>query len=335
MAEVVNRKVVLAARPVGVPLAEHFAIEEEACPEPGPGQFLLRNRYLSVSPAMRGWVNAVANYSEPVAIGAVMRANAVGEVIASRNDTYAVGDLLVGMFGWQTHAIGDGSEVSTKLSDPGAPISAYLGVLGISGITAYFGLLDVGQPKPGETVVVSTAAGSVGSVVGQIAKLKGCRTVGIAGGAAKVRQCLDEFGYDAAIDYKSDNLDAALQASCPDGVNVYFDNTAGPISDAVYRNLAMGARCVVCGTISVASWDPPPPGPRMERALLVNRARVQGFVIYDYRERWGEAVRALEDWLRDGALRYREDVLDGIEAAPASIERLYSGENTGKLSIRV
>ncbi|MEQ8699948.1 MAG: NADP-dependent oxidoreductase [Bauldia litoralis] len=335
MVDSLNRKVILASRPVGVPQADHFAVKEDPRPAAAEGQFVLRNRFLSVSPAMRGWVNAVKNYSDPVPVGAVMRANTVGEVVESRHPGDAAGEILVGMFGWQTFAVDDGSAVTTRLENPTAPLSAYLGVLGISGVTAYFGLLDVGRPKAGDTVVVSTAAGSVGSVAGQIAKIKGCRTVGLTGSDAKVRQCIEDFGYDAAINYRTADLDAALAEACPDGVDVYYDNVSGAVSDAVYRHLAMGARCVICGTVSVASWDPPPQGPRIERYMLVNRARFQGFVIYDYRPRWPEAVRDLSGWLKAGELTYREEILEGIDAAPGSIARLYDGDNMGKLSIRV
>lgn len=335
MVDSLNRKVILASRPVGVPQADHFAVKEHPRPAAAEGQFVLRNRFLSVSPAMRGWVNAAKNYSDPVPVGAVMRANTVGEVVESRHPGYAAGDILVGMFGWQTFAVDDGSAVTTRLESPTAPLSAYLGVLGISGVTAYFGLLDVGRPKARDTVVVSTAAGSVGSVAGQIAKIKGCRTVGLTGSDAKVRQCIEDFGYDAAINYRTADLDAALAEACPDGVDVYYDNVSGAVSDAVYRHLAMGARCVICGTVSVASWDPPPQGPRIERYMLVNRARFQGFVIYDYRPRWPEAVRDLSGWLKAGELTYREEILEGIDAAPGSIARLYDGDNMGKLSIRV
>jgi NADPH-dependent curcumin reductase CurA len=216
------------------------------------------------------------------------------------------------------------------------PLSLFLGVLGLNGFTAYFGLLDVGQPNAGETVIVSTAAGSVGSCVGQLAKLKGCRTIGIAGGREKVRQCLEEFGYDAAIDYKGvADLDGAIKAACPDGVDVYYDNTSGAISDAVLRNLKLGARIVVCGTASYPSWNPWNTGPRPERHLLVKRARMQGFLTTDFIARFPEAIANLSGWIRDGKIRYREEMLEGIRHAPATVQKLYSGENTGKLVMRL
>lgn len=210
-----------------------------------------------------------------------------------------------------------------------------MGILGLNGLTAYFALLEVGQPKAGETVVVSTTAGAVGSCVGQIAKIKGCRTVGIAGGPEKVRLCLDQFGYDAAIDYKADGLDAALAAACPEGIDVYFDNTAGAISDVVLKQLKLNARVVICGTVSIASWDPIPQGPRVERHFLVKRARMQGFLVLEYAPRYSEALQALSQWVRAGLIRYREDILEGIEQAPGSIAGLYRGENRGKRLIRI
>lgn len=331
-----SRRVVLASRPDGIPQAEHFAIAEAEVPELRDGEILVRNQFLSVEPAMRGWVSAVANYSQPVGIGEVMRSFASGEVVASRHPGYAPGEKVTGLFGWQELAAVPASAVSRKVTEADLPLSASLGVLGLNGLTAYFALLDVGQPRPGDTVVVSTAAGSVGSAVGQIAKLMGCRTVGIAGGPDKVRQCLEDFGYDAAIDYKAGgDLGAALAAAAPDGVDVYFDNTSGPVSDAVLAQLAVGARVVICGTASVSSWDPWPAGPRPERHLLVKRARMAGFIVFDYAPRYGEALPRLAAWLRAGRLRYAEDILEGIEAAPDAIAGLYRGENRGKRLIRL
>jgi hypothetical protein len=330
-----NRQVRLKSRPDGIPQAAHFEIVDAPVPELRDGQFLVRNAFLSVDPAMRGWVSAVANYSKPVGIGEVMRSFAAGEVIASRHAGYAVGEQVMGMLGWQEYAASDGSQITRKVRETDLPLSASLGILGLNGVTAYLALLDVGQPRAGDTVVVSTAAGAVGATVGQLARLAGCRAVGIAGGATKVALCREEFGYDAAIDYKAGNLDAALAAACPRGIDVYFDNTAGPISDAVLRHLAIGARVVVCGTASVASWDPPPTGPRVERHLLVKRARMQGFIVFDYPHRYEEAVRRLADWVRAGKLRYQEDILDGIEHAPGAIAGLYRGENLGKRLIRL
>jgi NADPH-dependent curcumin reductase CurA len=331
-----NRQVRLKARPTGIPQAEHFELAETAMPEPREREFLVRNDYLSVDPAMRGWVSAVSNYSSPVGIGEVMRSYAVGEVVASRHPDYAEGDRVVGLLGWQEYAISDGGTITRKVKEADLPLSLSLGVLGMNGLAAYFGLLDVGQPRAGDTVVVSTAAGAVGSAVGQIAKIAGCRTVGIAGGPAKTRLCRELFGYDVALDYKTNEpLDAPLARALPQGANVYFDNTAGPISDSVMRQLALGARVVICGTASVATWDPPPAGPRVERHLLVKRARAQGFLVFDYQHRFEEAIERLAAWVREGRLRYREDLLEGIESCPDAIAGLYRGENLGKRLVRL
>lgn len=330
-----NRQVVLKSRPSGIPQAEHFAIVETVTPEVGADQILVRNLYLSVEPAMRGWVADVGNYSAPVEIGAVMRALTVGRIEASNLAGYSVGEYVTGMFGWQDYAVVGAATIQRKVANEGLPISTALGVLGINGLAAYFGLLEMGQPRAGETVVVSTAAGAVGSCVGQIANIKGCRTVGLAGGAEKARLCTSEFGYSAGIDYKSADIGAALAAGCPEGVDVYFDNTSGPITDRVLQHLNVGARIVVCGTASIANWEPLPQGPRCERILLTKRARMQGFVIFDYAARYGEALAALTPWVRDGRIRYREDVLDGIEQAPDAIAGLYRGDNLGKRLIRI
>lgn len=335
MGPAVNRQVVLKSRPSGIPQAENFEIVEAAIPALENDQVLVRNLYLGAEPAMRGWVSAVANYSEPVPIGGVMRSFAVGRVAESRHKDYRPGELVTGLFGWQEYAVADGRNIQRKIADNGLPASTALGVLGLNGFTAYFGLLDIARPERGETVVVSTAAGAVGSCVGQIAKIKGCRTVGIAGGAAKTRLCTEEFGYDAAIDYKAGGLDRALAEACPQGLDVYFDNTAGAISDAVMKQLRPGARIIVCGTASIASWDPPPTGPRVERHLLVKRARMQGLLVLDYADRYPEALAALTEWVRAGKIRYREEMLEGLEQAPDSIAGLYRGENLGRRIIRL
>ncbi len=331
-----NRQVRLKARPVGIPEARHFEIVAAPLPDLKDRDVLVRLDYLSVDPAMRGWVNAVANYSRPVGIGEVMRAYASGVVVASRHHAYREGDLVTGQFGWQEYALVDGGTIARKVRESDLPLSLSLGVLGLNGVTAYFGFLDVGVPRPGDTVVVSTAAGAVGATVGQIAKIMGCRTVGIAGGPLKAALCREAFGYDAAIDYKAESaLGDRLAALCPAGVDVYYDNTSGAISDAVMAHLAVGARVVICGTAAVASWDPPPLGPRMVRQLLVKRARVQGFVAFDFAHRAEEAVARLAAWVREGRLAYREDILDGLESCPDAIAGLYRGDNLGKRLIRV
>ncbi len=335
MSERANRQVRLKARPSGIPQAEHFEIVEAPIPELAEGQVLVRNVFLSVEPAMRGWVSSVANYSQPVPIGGVMRSFAVGRVAASRHPAFSEGDFVTGLFGWQDYAAVDAASIQRRITETGLPVSTALGVLGLNGLTAYFALLELGQPKANETVAVSTAAGAVGSCVGQIAKIKGCRTVGIAGGPEKAALCREEFGYDVAIDYRNGDLDARIADACPSGIDVYFDNTAGEISDAVLKNLAVGARVIICGTASIASWDPLPSGPRVERHLLVKRARMQGFLVFDYADRYPEGLRALTEWVRSGQIRYREDILEGIEQAPGAIAGLYRGENLGKRLIRI
>ncbi len=299
------------------------------------GQFLVRNEFLSVEPAMRGWVNAAANYSDPVPLGSVMRSFAAGVVVASRHPAYAEGDRVMGMLGWQTYAVSDGSTIRRKVLEHDLPLSLSLGVLGINGVTAYFALTEVGEPRPGDTVVVSTGAGSVGSAAGQIAKLMGCRTVAITGGPVKMQMCRDEFGYDVAVDYKAAGFAEALALACPDGVDVYYDNTSGPISDAVVRHINKRARIVICGTASISNWEPWPSGPRVERHLLNKAARMQGFLVWDYEHRYEEAISKLACWVRSGSLRYREEILDGMVAAPDAIAGLYRGENFGKRVIRV
>lgn len=334
MKATVNRQVVLKSRPRGIPAAEDFEIIETPLPEVPPGYVLVRNIYLSVEPAMRGWVSAVANYAEPVPIGGVMRSFATGRVEQSRHPDYEKGDTVTGMFGWQDYALVDAKAIQRKV-DPALPLGASLGVLGLNGLTAYFALLEVGRPEPGECLVVSTAAGAVGSCVGQIAKLKGCRTAGITSSAAKVDLCVNEFAFDAAINYNSEDIDAALAAHCPGGVDIYFDNTAGAISDAVLRHLNVGARVVICGTASVSDWTPPPQGPRVERTLLVKRAHMQGFLVFDYVDRYDEALPVLSEWVRSGQLRYREEISDGLDSAPGAIAGLYRSENMGKRLIRL
>ncbi len=330
-----HRQVLLAARPEGIPQAAHFRVVEAPLPEPGPGQLRVRNHWLSVEPAMRGWVNAVGNYADPVAVGAVMRSLAAGVIDRSDDPAWPVGTPVCGWFGWQDHAVVTPAQIERRVTETQLPLSTALGVMGINGVTAHYGLLQVGEPRAGDTVVVSTAAGAVGSAVGQIARIRGCRTIGITGGEAKRRLCLDRFAYDVALDYKAAGFEQALADACAGGVNVYFDNTAGPISDAVRAHLAVGARVVVCGTAAVAQWDPVPAGPRVERQLLVKRARMQGFVIFDHPAHGDIARGDLARWIGEGRLQYVEDVLDGIEQAPDAIAGLYRGDNLGKRLIRL
>ncbi len=335
MSDTVHRRVVLASRPEGIPQAAHFRIEQAPMPHPAAGQVLIRNRFLSVEPAMRGWVNAAANYSKPVDIGEVMRSFAAGEIVESNHPDWAVGTAVTGLFGWQEYAAVDPSVSDYRIEESDLPLSASLGVLGINGITAHYGLLKIGEPRAGQTVLVSTGAGAVGSIVGQIARLQGCKTIAITGSDTKRTLCLNRFGYDHAIDYKRDDFAAQLAQTCKDGIDIYFDNTAGAISDAVMPYLNVGARVIICGTASVASWDPLPLGPRIERHLLVKRARMQGFVILDHKDHYPAARADLARWVREGLIRFEEDILDGIEQAPDAIAGLYRGENLGKRLIRV
>lgn len=331
----INRRVLLVSRPTGVAQAEHFAIRDATIADPAEGEIVVRNRFLSVEPAMRGWIADTRGYAEPVAIGATMRALAAGTVVASRHADFAEGDDVTGWFGWQDYATVGAGAVIRKVRERDLPLSASLGVLGINGVTALLALTRIGAPQPGETVVVSTAAGAVGSAVGQIANILGCRTVGIAGGPGKVALCREVFGYAAAFDYRADDLDAALAEACPAGVDVYFDNTAGPISDAVHRHLATAARIVVCGTAAIADWSDWPDGLRVERHLLVRRARMEGFVIFDHMTRFEEAIATLAVWVREGRLVYRENILNGLEACSDALAGLYRGENDGKRLIQL
>jgi NADPH-dependent curcumin reductase CurA len=312
----------------------NWSYTEEAVCEPKPGELLVKILYISLDPAMRGWMNEGKSYIAPVGIGEVMRAGGVGRVIASANPSFAVGDFVVGVFGVQEYALSDGNGI-TKVDPRLAPLPVYLGTLGMPGMTAYFGLFDVGQAKSGETIVVSGAAGAVGMVVGQIAKIKGCHVVGIAGGPAKCQYIIQELGFDAAIDYKSEDLRKSLKQHCPKGVDVYFDNVGGEILDAVLTQLARGARIPICGAISQYNNTTPITGPSNYLSLLVNRARMEGFVVFDYAPRFGEAVREMAGWMAAGKLKTREDIVEGLSTFPETFLKLFRGENFGKLLIKV
>jgi hypothetical protein len=330
-----NRQVRLAARPSGLPKRSDWELTEEELPAPAAGQLLVAISHISLDPAMRGWMNAGASYIEPVQIGDVMRAAAVGQVLASEHPGFAPGDDVAGTFGVQEFALSDGRGVM-KIDPSLAPAPTYLGTLGLSGMTAYFGLLDVGRLKDGDTVVVSAAAGAVGSIVGQIAKIKGARVIGIAGGETKCGWLVDELGFDAAIDYKSQHVARELRASAPDGVDVYFDNVGGEILDAVLTNLARGARVVICGAVSQYNSSDGVRGPSNYLALLVARASMTGMVVFDYASRFGEAASEITSWLADGRLVSREDIVEGgVDAFPETLLKLFSGENLGKLVLRV
>ena len=324
-----NRQVRLAARPSGLPRATDWEITSEELPVPAPGQFAVAVSHLSVDPAMRGWMNATASYIPPVEIGAVMRAGGIGQVTASEHPGFAAGDHVYGAFGVQEHALSDGREV-IKL-DPSLPLPTYLGALGTTGLTAYFGLLDTGKAKAGDTVVVSGAAGAVGSVAGQIAKIKGCRVIGIAGGPEKCRVVTEEFGFDAAIDYRAANVRRALREHAPGGVDVYFDNVGGEILDDVLTCLARGARVVICGAISQYNEDTVR-GPANYMMLLVARASMTGMLVFDYADRYGEALAEMGQWYREGRLVSREQIVHGTVADfPRVLLMLFEGANTGKL----
>ncbi len=329
-----NRQFRLAARPVGLPRPTDWSFVEAPVTEPADGQILVEVHYLSLDPAMRGWMNDVRSYVPPVGLGEVMRALGAGRVLASRHPDFAAGDHVTGAFGVQSHALSDGRGVIKV--DPGlAALPVWIGTLGMPGLTAYFGLLDVGRPAAGETVVVSGAAGAVGSIVGQIARLKGCRVVGIAGGADKCAYLTGTLGFDAAIDYKGGDVKAGLREHCPRGIDIYFDNVGGEILDAALARLARRARVVICGAISQYNATAPIAGPANYLSLLVNRASMTGMVVLDYADRYLEATRELASWYRAGTLVSREDIVDGLESFPDALLRLFRGENHGKLVLRV
>lgn len=334
MSSLENELVRVVSKPTGIPAPEHFQLEKQAVPELEAGQLLVRNEWLSVDPAMRGWLADANNYAS-VRVGDVMRSLCVGTVIKSTTDPFKEGDRVMGWFGWQHYAVIKPAAVVQKITATDLPASLYLGVLGLNGVTAATALDKLGAPKAGETVAVSTAAGGVGSCVGQLAKALGCRTVGLTGSPEKVRACFEEFNYDHVINYKTDDIDAALKTQCPEGIDVYFDNTSGAISDAVMQHLAIGARVIVCGTASIPSWDPPPVGPRVNRILLTRRARMQGFILFDHKDTYPTYVKQLEDLVRAGKMNYREDVTEGLHTAPGAIGELYRGDNLGKRLIRL
>jgi NADPH-dependent curcumin reductase CurA len=332
--DAVNHQFRLAARPDGMVGAEHFDYVEEPLPELSDGQVLIKNAYISLDPAMRGWMAEGRSYIPPVQIGEVMRAGTVGEVVESKGQKLAVGDHVSGWLGVQEYAVCDENAVF-KVDASQIPLTKYLGALGMPGVTAYFGLLDVGAAKEGETVVVSGAAGAVGSVAGQIARIKGCRVVGIAGGPEKCGWIVEELGFDAAIDYKGEDVGEALRKHCPEGIDVYFDNVGGDILDAALARLARGARVVICGAISQYNKMDSMRGPSNYMSLLVNRARMEGFVVIDYMGRAPEAVGEMAGWIAEGSLIAREDVVEGLENFPHALQKLFRGENVGKLVLQV
>ncbi len=333
MSDQMNTQVKLVQRPVGEPAPECFQVEQAPVTAPADGEVLYKVLYISLDPAMRGWMNEGKSYIPPVGLGEVMRAGGVGRVIQSAHPDFKEGDYVSGHPGAQEYAVEKGGELIAIDPDV-APLQRYLGVLGMPGITAYFGLLDVGQPKAGETVLISGAAGAVGSTVGQIAKLKGCRVVGIAGGAEKC-DFLRELGFDAVIDYKSENIFRSLKQACPDGVDVFFDNVGGPALEAALARLRFRGRVVLCGAISQYNATERPTGPSNYMSLLVNRARMEGFVVFDYKDRYAEAVREMAGWIEQGKLQAREHVVEGLPQFHSHLMMLFHGENFGKLVLKV
>jgi NADPH-dependent curcumin reductase CurA len=328
-----NLQIRLASRPEGLPVDANFSHTRSPIPAPADGEVLVRVVYLSLDPAMRGWMSDRKSYIAPIGLGDVMRGLTVGVVEASQSPEFSPGDRVSGTLGWQQWAAVPAKELQ-KLP-AGLPLPLFLGPLGMTGLTAYFGLLDIGQPKSGETVVVSAAAGAVGSVVGQIAKIVGCRVVGIAGGADKCAWLTDDLGFDAAVDYKNEDVAKALKVACPNGIDVYFDNVGGTILDAALRYLNRGARVPICGAIAGYNATEPVPGPANYLSLLVNRARMEGFIVFDFRKRYAEALDQLGQWVAEGKIQGRYDVVEGLENAPQALLRLFDGRNTGKLLIQV
>jgi NADPH-dependent curcumin reductase CurA len=330
-----NRRAVLASRPVGMVKPEDFTFESVPVQQPGEGQILVEVAYVSLDPAMRGWLSDAKSYIPPVQIGEVMRAGGVGKVLASGDPAYQAGDTVVGITGVQTHAT-----VSTRgfaKVDPNmVPLPTYLGALGMPGLTAYFGLLDVCAMKDGETVVCSGATGAVGQVVGQIAKIKGGKVIGIAGGPEKCRMAVEQFGYDACIDYKAEDVRKAIRQHAPEGIDIYFDNVGGDILDAALANLRMKARVGICGAISQYNNTGPTQGPANYLSLLVNRARMEGFIVFDFARRYGEALATMARWVAEGKLKHVEDVREGgVDAFVTTLNKLFAGENVGKLVLKI
>ncbi len=327
-----NLQIRLAARPEGLPKASDFETAAEPARSPEDGEVLVRLIYLSLDPAMRGWMTDRKSYVPPIGIGEVMRGLGAGEVVESKHPGLAVGDRVAGLLGWQSHATVPGKDLE-KLP-PGVPLPLVMGPLGMTGMTAYFGLLDIGQPKAGETVLVSGGAGAVGSIVGQIARIQGCRVVGIAGNDDKCRWLVEDLGFDAAINYKTSDVQDEIPRACPKGIDVYFDNVGGEILDCALRHINRSARVVICGAISQYNATEPVPGPANYLSLLINRARMEGFIIFDYQDRYREARAALGQWVQEGKIQARADIVDGLENAPQALLRLFDGSNTGKLLVR-
>nr|WP_136252331.1 NADP-dependent oxidoreductase [Ningiella ruwaisensis] len=334
MTTAINKQWKLKSRPIGEPTRENWDFTESEIPSVQKGQMLVKVLYVSLDPAMRGWLNDAKSYIEPVQIGDVMRAGTVAQVIDSKLDGFSKGDFVVGYSGVQQYALSDGKGVH-KVDPNLAPLSYFLGVLGMPGMTGYFGLLKSGEPKEGETVVVSGAAGAVGGLVGQIAKIKGCRVVGIAGGKEKCQFLIDELGFDAAIDYKNENVKKALKETCPKGVDVFFDNVGGEILDDVLTRINFKARIVICGAISQYNNTTPVKGPSNYLSLLVNRARMEGIVVFDNVKEYPIAMKEIGGWIQAGKMKVKEHIVEDIETFPETLMMLFKGENFGKLILKV
>jgi hypothetical protein len=339
MAEGKNRQWTLAARPQGEPKDSDFKLVETDIPEPGKGEMLIRTIYLSLDPYMRGRMNDGPSYAPPVPIGGVMVGGAVSQVVKSNHPDYAEGDIVEGRTGWQDYAISDGGEGIRKVDPSLGPISTANGVLGMPGMTAYCGLLNLGQPKKGETLVVGAASGAVGGLVGQIAKIKGCRAVGVAGSKEKCNYVVDELGFDACINYKDDDFREQLAKAVPDGIDIYFENVGGDVFDAVMDHFNLFSRMPVCGTIAHYNDPPELPGPdrlpKLVRLSLTRRLMIRGFIVWDYWDQMDQFLKDMSGWIRDGKIKYREHIVDGLENAPAAFRGLLKGENFGKLQVRV
>ncbi len=340
LASLVNHQVRLAARPQGLPKASDWQFTEETVTEPGDGGVLVKTLALSLDPAMRGWMNEGKSYIPPVGIGEVMRAGGIGVVVASKNPAFAVGDHVTGGPGVQEYFTVAGDQMKrsglAKIDLRAGSVTQWLNVLGMPGMTGYFGLMDIGQPKAGETVVVSGAAGAVGQTVGQVAKIKGCRVVGIAGGAAKCEWVVKELGFDACIDYKGGSVKDGLKEHCPNGVDIYFDNVGGEILDTVLTRINRKARIIICGAISQYNNTTAVQGPKNYLSLLVNRARMEGMVVFDYADRYGVAIAEMAGYLKDGRMKSKEDVVaGGVKVFPETLNKLFTGENFGKLVLKV
>jgi NADPH-dependent curcumin reductase CurA len=329
-----NKEIRLASRPTGMPTMDNFKIVDAEVPKPNDGEVLVRTLYISVDPYLRGRMREGRSYVPPFEVGEVISSGIVGEVIESRSPDFQPGDIVSGMFGWRLYNVAKAKELR-KIDPRVAPITTALGVLGMPGLTAYFGLLDIGQPKQGETVVVSGAAGAVGMTVCQIAKIEGCRTVGIAGSDEKNQHLRDELSVDATINYKRPGVQQALKEACPNRIDVYFDNVGGEVSDAVLPLLNRGARIILCGQISLYCLDKPDVGPRPQPYLLVNRALMKGFIVSDYAPRFSEGVMQLAKWLAEGKLKYAETIVEGFENTPRAFIGLFTGENLGKQIVKV